>query len=219
MSLTLNQPKLPSSEDIQSWPLFQNLASERIVLLHNLEQCQVILNELLAEKVFGFDSESKPTFSKGEVSTGPHLIQLSTLNKAYLFQVNPETITFLAPILANRKLLKVGFGLKNDAQLFRKKGIELNHTYDLAKSFSSFGFKQQMGVRNAIALLFQKNFPKSKKISTSNWSKKKLSSEQIHYAAADAYAAIVIFHHLSELKRLPKPYASVFQSESFDAKT
>lgn len=212
MSLAPINLHMPSSDEIQHFPIFQNLASEQIKLISNTSQCLVVSEELLANTVFGFDSESKPTFSKGEVSTGPHLIQLSTLKTAYLFQVNAETIAFLAPILANRKILKVGFGLKNDAKLFRRKGIELNYTFDLAKSFSSFGFKIQIGVRNAIAFLFQLNFPKNKKISTSNWSKKKLSIEQIHYAAADAYAAIIIFQHLSELKRLPKPYAATFSN-------
>jgi ProP effector len=34
-----------------------------------------------------FDTESKPTFTRGETSTGPHLIQFSTDAKAYLFQI------------------------------------------------------------------------------------------------------------------------------------
>jgi ribonuclease D len=43
--------------------------------------------DLLAEAVLGFDTEAKPTFAKGEVSTGPHLIQLATEHRVWLFQV------------------------------------------------------------------------------------------------------------------------------------
>lgn len=196
------QYTLPSSEDIRLYPCFQNLSHENIVLISSQEQCQSIEMEIKAAVLLGFDTESKPTFTKGEISTGPHLIQLATAEKAYLFQVNTETITFLKPILSNSAQIKVGFGLKNDAHLFRKKGIELNGSVDLAKSFSVFGIKNPMGVKNAMALLFQVNFQKNKKISTSNWSKKHLSAEQIFYAAADAYAALLVFKALFERQLL-----------------
>ncbi|MEK5772174.1 hypothetical protein VXE29_16635, partial [Acinetobacter variabilis] len=103
---------------------------------------------------------------------------------------------FCLPILENEQQLKVGFGLKNDVSGFRRKGIHPNGLIDLAKCFSNFGYNTQVGVQTAIALLFQRYFPKSKKISTSNWSVKQLSPQQINYAAADAYAARIIFEYL-----------------------
>ena len=114
---------LPSKEQMAQLPLFPNLSPEKILVIHSLEQCEALRQELSEVAVFGFDSESKPTFTKGEVQTGPHLIQLATLDKAYLFQVKPEIWTFLAPIFASRDQIKVGFGLKNDAHLFRKKAL------------------------------------------------------------------------------------------------
>jgi hypothetical protein len=65
--------------------------------------------------------------------------------------------------LSNPKQIKVGFGLKNDKHIFHKKGIELESCVDLAKGFSHFGFKQQMGVQKAVALLFGQYLAKSKK--------------------------------------------------------
>lgn len=56
-----------------------------------------------------------------------------------------------------------------------------------------------MGLKNAMALLFQVNFPKSKKISTSNWARRVLTSPQIQYAAADAYAPVLVFEELRRL--------------------
>ena len=61
-----------------------------------------------------------------------------------------------------------------------------------------------MGLKNAMALLFQVNFPKSKKISTSNWARKILTPHQIQYAAADAYAPVLVFEELMCLGLLPK---------------
>ena len=195
---------LPSKEQIQELPVFQNLPIQHIHLINSIEQCLVLEQELKSCALLGFDTESKPTFAKGEVSTGPHLIQLASQNKAYLFQINPEILEFLKPVFENRDQVKVGFGLKNDAHLFRKKGIELNSVIELSKCFSTFGFPNPMGLKNAMALLFQLNFPKSKKISTSNWARKILTPPQIQYAAADAYAPVLVFEELLRLGLLPK---------------
>lgn len=195
---------LPSKEQIQAFPVFQNLPMQQIQLIHSLEQCLAVEQELKSCALFGFDSESKPTFKVGEISTGPHLIQLATLDKAYLFQMNPAIWAFLAPIFANRDQIKVGFGLKNDAHLFRKRGIELNSVIELSKCFGYLGLKNPVGLKNAIALLFGLNFPKSKRISTSNWASKNLSAAQIDYAAADAYAPVLVFEELLRRNLLPK---------------
>ncbi|HCJ6435047.1 TPA: 3'-5' exonuclease domain-containing protein 2, partial [Acinetobacter baumannii] len=79
----------------------------------------------------------------------------------------------------------------------------LESCVDLAKGFSHFGFKQQMGVQKAVALLLGQYLAKSKKVGTSNWARKPLTSQQISYAAADAYAALLVFLELKKRKVLP----------------
>ncbi|PTV52393.1 3'-5' exonuclease [Acinetobacter seifertii] len=197
---------------IQQLPPFKNLNHQNIVVIENIEQCKTIEEELKAAIFLGFDSESKPTFRVGEVSTGPHLIQLATENKAYLFHVNSSNLKFLQPILSNPKQLKVGFGLKNDKHIFHKKGIELESCVDLAKGFSHFGFTQQMGVQKAVALLFGQYLSKSKKVGTSNWAQKPLNSQQISYAAADAYAALLVFLELRKQNLLPAHISQTIQT-------
>ena len=97
----------------------------------------------------------------------------------------------------------MGFGLKNDTHLFRKHGILLNNVVELSKCFSSFGLKNTVGIKNAIALLFRQNFPKSKSVSTSNWARKTLTQQQIEYAAADAYAALLVYQELQARGLMP----------------
>ncbi len=196
-------PTLPDTATISTYPLFQNLPLERIRVIQTLDQCQQIEAELKAAKILGFDTESRPTFTKGETQTGPHLIQLATETDAWLFQVSSEILQFLQAVLSSNTQLKTGFGLKNDAHLFRKKGIQLNHTVDLSRCFTQLGFKNPLGIKNAIAVLFQQNFPKRKSVSTSNWSRKNLSPQQIEYAAADAYAPVLIFKALQQQGLLP----------------
>ena len=190
---------LPSKDQIKQLPTFVSLPLEQVRIIRNKLQCDAIADELAACTVLGFDSESKPTFKKGEIQTGPHLIQLASAQKVYLFQMNAETWPFLIPILESSDQLKVGFGLKNDAHLLWQQGIKLNTVIDLSRCFGSFGLKQTVGVQTAVALLLQQHFPKSKAISTSNWANPTLSEMQIAYAAADAYACVVIF---AELRRL-----------------
>ncbi len=197
---------------IQQLPPFENLNYQNIVVIENIEQCKTIEEELRNAVVLGFDSESKPTFRVGEVSTGPHLIQLATAQKAYLFHVNSSTLKFLQPVLSNQKQIKVGFGLKNDKHIFHKKGIELESCVDLAKGFSHFGFTQQMGVQKAIALLFGQYLAKSKKVGTSNWARKPLTAQQISYAAADAYAALLVFEELRKQELLPAHISQTIQT-------
>ncbi|MDH2634814.1 3'-5' exonuclease domain-containing protein 2 [Acinetobacter nosocomialis] len=205
-------PSLLDKASIQQLPPFKNLNHQNIVVIENIEQCKTIEEELKAALFLGFDSESKPTFRVGEVSTGPHLIQLATEHKAYLFHVNSSTLKFLQPILSNPKQLKVGFGLKNDKHIFHKKGIELESCIDLAKGFSHFGFTQQMGVQKAVALLFGQYLSKSKKVGTSNWAQKPLNSQQISYAAADAYAALLVFLELRKQNLLPAHISQTIQT-------
>lgn len=205
-------PSLLDKASIQQLPLFKNLNHQNIVVIENIEQCKTIEEELKAAIFLGFDSESKPTFRVGEVSTGPHLIQLATEHKAYLFHVNSSTLKFLQPILSNQKQLKVGFGLKNDKHIFHKKGIELESCVDLAKGFSHFGFTQQMGVQKAVALLFGQYLSKSKKVGTSNWAQKPLTLQQISYAAADAYAALLVFLELRKQNLVPAHISQTIQT-------
>lgn len=205
-------PSLLDKASIQQLPPFKNLNHQNIVVIENTEQCKTIEEELKAATFLGFDSESKPTFRVGEVSTGPHLIQLATEHKAYLFHVNSSTLKFLQPILSNPQQIKAGFGLKNDKHIFHKKGIELESCVDLAKGFSHFGFTQQMGVQKAVALLFGQYLSKSKKVGTSDWAQKPLTPQQISYASADAYAALLVFLELRKQNLLPAHISQTIQT-------
>ena len=158
------QTALLSKEQIRTFPAFQNLNPDRIYVIHTLNQCLQIEAELKSVQVFGFDTESKPTFKVGEKSTGPHLIQLSSLENAYLFQVNPEILAFLKPILENEQQLKVGFGLKNDASGFRRKGIHPNGLIDLANAFQILDITPKSVYKRQLLCYFSVIFLKVKKL-------------------------------------------------------
>jgi len=101
--VNIQTQQLPSKEQIQSFPRFQNLPLSKIVVVNSLQQCQAIEAELKTAHIFGFDTESKPTFNKGEIQTGPHLIQLATFEKAYLFHVSPDILAVLRSTALSRR--------------------------------------------------------------------------------------------------------------------
>ena len=152
-------------------------------------------------------TESKPTFLKGEISTGPHLVQLATDEHVFLFPVVvAANHDVLRQILAAPNLLKVGFGLGNDRSALRSRlGIELANVLDLGEALRGPGHRGTVGAKVAVAHYFGQKFQKSKKVGTSNWASARLNERQLLYAANDAHVALQIYRAwLRDPERLAK---------------
>jgi ribonuclease D len=190
----------PTREEMALLPAFDGVILSDIVVPATEIEAQAAYAALLTAAVIGFDTESKPTFKAGEVSTGPHIVQLATLQKTYVLQLHhPFCVEISALILQHPKLIKVGFGLKSDyKQLKAKFGIEPQAVIDVDGLFKAQGYVKSIGVKTAVALLFGQCFKKSKSISTSNWSQPNLNPSQLLYAANDAYAALRVYQALTQ---------------------
>lgn len=195
------QHTTPSKEQIALLEPFDRLGLDRIELVATQIQAQKAYAELAAARVWGFDTESKPTFFKDQVSEGPHIVQLATLDRAWVFQLHDlECRAVAAQLLALPGVTKAGFGLGDDRKrITAKLGMEPVDVLELNTVFRQRGWRKDMGVKGAVALLFNRRFIKSRKATTSNWANPRLSEAQLIYAANDAYAAIRVFHAL----RLP----------------
>ena len=150
--------------------------------------------------MLGFDTESKPTFVRHEVSDGPHILQLATTSTAYIFSLSePGCRPSVARLLGAANILKVGFGLGDDRKsIIGKLGIEAQGIVDLNHVFHQRGWRKDMGVKAAVAVMYQRRFLKSKKAATSNWAARQLSEAQLVYAANDAWAALKVYQALGE---------------------
>ena len=193
-----SQHATPSKEQIALLPEFERLGPDRIALVATAAQAQQARAELGAATVWGFDTESKPTFFKEQLSDGPHIVQLATLHKAWVFQLHDhECRSVVAQLLAQPGFTKAGFGLGDDRRRIQTKlGVDAVDVVELNAVFRARGYRKDMGVKGAVAVLFNQRFIKSKKASTSNWALPNLSQAQLIYAANDAYAAIRVFHAL-----------------------
>jgi ribonuclease D len=141
------------------------------------------------------DTESKPTFLKGEASTGPHLVQLATDNRAYLFSISQSReMPALKAILESPRLLKVGFGLGNDRSALKSQlDIDATNLLDLGAVLRGPDHRGTVGAKVAVAHFFGQRLQKSKKIGTSNWSNPRLTERQLLYAANDAHVALLVY--------------------------
>ena len=187
----LNRSSLAAAE----LPDYPGIALADIVLVTSGQLAAEAYSALMAGEVVGFDTESKPTFLKGEVSTGPHLIQLATATRAYLFPLAQwPSAPELKAILESTQLLKVGFGLGNDRSALKSRlGIDLANVLDLGEVLRGQGHRGTVGAKIAVAHFFGEKLHKSKKVGTSNWANPRLSERQLLYAANDAQVALRVY--------------------------
>ena len=188
----------PDKDAIALLPEFERLGLDRITLVSSGTHARQAQAQLLQAPAGGFDTESKPTFRVGEQSDGPHILQLSTAERAWVFQLHePECRSVAAELLAHAGIVKAGFGLGDDRKrIVSKLGIEPQGILELNTVFHQRGYRKDMGVKGAVAVLFKQRFIKSKKAATSNWANARLSESQLVYAANDAYAAIRVWQAL-----------------------
>ena len=175
-------------------PVYAGIALADVQIVYSLDEANAVSAELMAADVLGFDTESKPTFAKGEVSTGPHLIQLATDQRAYLFPVNGTMAKdVLRAVLESAQSLKVGFGLRDDRlRLQSKLGIDCVNVLDLALALRE-DKRGDVGAKSAVARFFGQRMQKSKRISTTNWANPRLTEAQMRYAANDAHVALRVY--------------------------
>jgi len=194
-------PKTPPSKvDIAGLEPFEGLGPEQIHVVTDAPSAALAVEELMRAGEVGFDTESKPTFLKGQKSEGPHVLQFSTVDKAFIFQSHVEaTQPAIIGLLKSDKLVKIGFGLGGDLhQISQRFGIRPAAIVDLDRSFKQLGYRNPIGAKSAVAIYFNRKLRKSKSVTTSNWAAKELSDSQLIYAANDAYAALKVFHALRE---------------------
>ena len=189
---------MPSKEEIALLEPFERLGLDRIELVATREQAERAFDALVKAGAWGFDTESKPTFFKDQVSDGPHIVQLSTAERAWVFQLHDAPCRdVVSALLAHPGVPKAGFGLGDDnKRIISKLRVQPADVLDLNSVFHRDGWRKDMGVKGAVAVLFNRRFIKSKKAATSNWANPRLSEAQLVYAANDAYAAARVYDAL-----------------------
>jgi ribonuclease D len=166
----------------------------QIVVIDSVDQIDSACNELLREKIIGFDTESRPSFQRGVVNRIA-LLQLSTASKCFLFRLNKIRLDkAILKILENSKITKVGLSVSGDIRElstlrhFRPKGF-----VDLQQLVHTHGITDQSLIKIA-AITLGGRISKAQRLS--NWEAVTLTDAQQLYAATDAWACLEIFKTL-----------------------
>lgn len=152
---------------------------------------------LSQQDIVGFDTETKPSFVKGEVHKVA-LMQISNGPVCFLFRLNKIGIPeCLADLLQSKKVLKIGLSTKDDfrALTILRKDFKAVNFIELQNFVPNFGI-QEMSLSKIYAILFGKRISKGQRLS--NWEADELLIKQQQYAALDAYATRRIYMELKE---------------------
>ena len=167
-----------------------------IYVIDSVSQVRAAVAVLRHHAVIGFDTETRPTFHRGERHKMA-LIQLSSPNEAFLFRTCfiglPEP---LLRLLQSKRVKKVGLSVHDDIhgltrlnEAFRPAGF-----VDVQDMVTPFGITD-LGLQKIYAILFGKKISKSQQLS--NWEAKTLTEAQQRYAALDAYSCLQIYDLLT----------------------
>jgi len=167
-----------------------------IRVIEDLEGINEVLPLIKKAKCLGFDTETRPSFSKGS-NNRIALLQLATNDDAFLFRINktklPDT---LVRILSDKDIIKVGAAIRDDIKGLRK---YTNFTpagfVELQNYVSDFGIESN-GLRKLAGIVL--DFRISKRYQVSNWENKKLSEGQLKYAATDAWVSYKVYSVLEK---------------------
>lgn len=185
-----------SKEAIEELPLSQFTGV--ITVVEQSSDVAGIVEKLSKERFLGFDTETKPSFKKGEGNT-ISLLQISTTEEAFLFRINKTGLPkVLTNLLENRSILKIGVGIRDDLKGLNKvtkfKPAGFIELQDMVKAFGIDTFS----LKGLAALVLNVRISKRQRLS--NWEMELLTQAQIDYAATDAWAALMIFNELMMLE-------------------
>ena len=185
-----------SREEMRELPIRRYQGSVRVVAAQS--ELQHALQDNLQERVVGFDTETRPAFRPGE-SYLPSLVQFATASAVYLLQVQQQDLFgALREILSSATIIKVGVSVTDDIRnLKRLFEFDERAVVDLGKVAARHGLKQT-GVRNLAGMFLGARIPKGAK--TTNWAARRLTPQQIAYAATDAWACRELYLRFKELQ-------------------
>ena len=181
-----------TAEEINNLPL--RTFEGKTFVVSNPDQLSKIVREIESHVVVGFDTETRPSFKKGQMYQ-VSLLQLAIPDKVFLIRLNHTGVTEeLAGLFSNSRIIKAGVGIRDDLKALQKlRPFEPVNCYDLSTLAKEAGLQVE-SVKKLTALLL--GFRISKSAQTSNWEVTTFTQKQIEYAATDAWVCLMLYHKL-----------------------
>ena len=166
----------------------------KVVVITTPNELNKVAVELNDQSLIGFDTETKPSFKRGEFHKIA-LIQLAIADKVFLIQVQKTGLPdSLSKIFSDPNIIKTGVAIRDDIKGLQKyKRFNPAGFVDLSLIAREKGIGVE-SVKKLTALLL--GFRISKSAQTSNWEATVLNDKQIEYAATDAWVCLEIYKKL-----------------------
>ena len=166
----------------------------KIHLITSDQQLNSVASLLNSSTEFGFDTETKPSFKKGDVFKVA-LLQLANETDAFVIRLHYISDFYnIKNVFENEKIVKVGVAIRDDLKQLQnvfkfepKNCVELQ-TLAKIKGLKNFGIK---GMTEEILEATVSKGPKM-----TNWEISQLTDQQIMYAATDAWIGYKLYKKL-----------------------
>jgi len=170
----------------------------RIIIIDTFHGYKKFIPVIKQEKLWGFDTETRPAFKKGTFNK-PALIQFASDAYAFLFRLNRIGLPAeLVDVIEDPEISKIGVALHEDLKdmgMLRK--LKPAGFTDLQKYAGQFGIESK-GLDKLTAIILKFRISKSQQVT--DWERRNLSPQQLSYAATDAWVCYRIYKELQRIK-------------------
>lgn len=170
----------------------------RIVTILSAGEAEKAVDYLLNSDILGFDTETRPCFTKGKRNKVA-LLQVSNREICFLFRLNTMGLApAIVRLLETEGPLKIGLSWHDDIRCLHERGdFEPRGFIDLQDHMIELGIKD-MSLAKLYANLFHQRISKREQLS--NWEADVLTDKQKIYGATDAWACVMLYEEYIRLK-------------------
>lgn len=171
----------------------------RIVVVLTERDADKAVRYLLSQPILGVDTETRPSFKKGQMHQVA-LLQVSSYDVCFLFRLNQLGLSpSVKRLLEDKQVPKIGLSLRDDLLSLHKLGdFNAGYFIDLQDHMREIGV-EDLSLQKLYANFFSQKISKREQLT--NWEADILQDKQKLYAATDAWSCIMLYEELQRLEQ------------------
>ena len=175
------------------------LFNGRIVVVLTERDADKAVRYLLSQPILGVDTETRPSFKKGETHQVA-LLQVSSYDVCFLFRLNQLGMSpSVKRLLEDTRVPKIGLSLRDDLlSLHKLADFNAGYFIDLQDHMREIGV-EDLSLQKLYANFFAQKISKREQLT--NWEADILQDKQKLYAATDAWSCIMLYEELMRLEQ------------------
>lgn len=171
----------------------------KIIVVLNETEAKKAVDYLLTNDILGVDTETRPTFKKGQIRK-VSLLQVATEDICFLFRLNVIGLNDdVKRLLENKLVPMIGLSWHDDIlALHKRREFVPGNFIDLQDIVGELGIKD-LSLQKLYANIFHQKISKRQQLT--NWEADVLNDKQKEYAATDAWACVMLYNEIMHLKQ------------------